>query len=489
MADLINYILAILPFASLIVFSLLVGLKWAALISLLITVPLFFYWGNPLNYFWATVLSSATTTVEIGFLVFGAIFLFSCLKTVGTITRINHSLKNFHAGSDLRFFLLVISLTTFFEGVAGFGTPGILVPPILVALGYNAILSVSSVILMDAIAVAFGALGTPIALGLKSTLGLTAADAAAISFITGVLVALVGIIFLLFMLKLFEKLQNRIEHRVKIFTLYFFFALPFIILTALAPELASVISPIVMIALYYLFMHPRGSLELKSWLPYGMLAGLLIIFKIPLVKDFLSWGIVLPNLFSTPLMISFRPLLSPLFPFLIMSFWVLKGKLNKEAVVVASEKLASAAAVLFPIILITQLLRFSDAVQPSLLSYVVKIFTLIGAPAYIASVPFLGILGAFSSGTNTVSNIMFGGIHIATAQIFSLPQNIILSLQTSGGALGNAISLYNIVAASAVVHIKDYHTILKRNITPTLLAGGTIAVLGTLLTFGFLAYN
>ena len=56
--------------------------------------------------------------------------------------------------------------------------------------------------------------------------------------------------------------------------------------------------------------------------------------------------------------------------------------------------------------------------------------------AWPAAAPFLGMLGAFISGSNTVSNILFGGFQYQLAESLNISHTITLALQAVGGAIG-----------------------------------------------------
>lgn len=53
--------------------------------------------------------------------------------------------------------------------------------------------------------------------------------------------------------------------------------------------------------------------------------------------------------------------------------------------------------------------------------------------------------------SNTVSNITFGSFHFTAAQELGLLTQIIITVQTVGGAIGNIIAIHNVVAALATV--------------------------------------
>jgi lactate permease len=74
---------------------------------------------------------------------------------------------------------------------------------------------------------------------------------------------------------------------------------------------------------------------------------------------------------------------------------------------------------------------------------------------YILISPLIGIFGAFIFGSATLSNLAFAELQARIAQSLNLSSEKILTLQSLGAGLGNAISLYNILAIASLVEIED----------------------------------
>lgn len=90
---------------------------------------------------------------------------------------------------------------------------------------------------------------------------------------------------------------------------------------------------------------------------------------------------------------------------------------------------------------------------------------------------YLGALGSFVSGSNTVSNLTFGGIQDATAVTLGLSRSTILSLQSAGGAMGNMVCIHNIVAVCTILGLHDEEgRILRQTIRPLLLYGAIAGI-------------
>ncbi|MBQ6434856.1 MAG: L-lactate permease, partial [Synergistaceae bacterium] len=86
---------------------------------------------------------------------------------------------------------------------------------------------------------------------------------------------------------------------------------------------------------------------------------------------------------------------------------------------------------------------------------------------YLWVSPLIGIVGAFISGSNTVSNTLFAGLQFETAVLVGLPQVLVIALQNAGGAVGNMICVNNVVSACATTGVSGNEgRIIRINIIP-----------------------
>ncbi len=454
------------------------------MLSLVITVGLFFYWGADLPHFFAALGVSLFATVNILMIVLGATFLYNIMAQTGQITKISHSLDNLHSSKDIRFFLLAFGLTAFFEGVAGFGTPGAIVPLILIAMGFEAVLSVSVVLLLDSLFSMFGAVGTPIITGIKVPLRLPDEDIKMISFMAALLILIGGIVFLLFIFRMIRKQRSPLENKRKMMVLYVFFAIPYATFAWFAPELATVLGALLMLLLSVFYLKGKdGHVDLKPWLPYGVLALILLLPKIiPGLQGLLAWEFTLANLFETGINGELKPLQSPLLPFFLVGIAVaLVQRSNSLHIKASLLKVASVSLVLLPTIIIANLMIHSGVRQASMVGYIAELMSKIGH-SYTLLAPFVGITGTFITGSTTISNLVFASTQYETAGKLGLNEHLILSLQLSGASTGNAICLFNIIAAAAIADLKDYSGVLKNNLLPTLLVGLLLGLIGFIFT-------
>ena len=85
---------------------------------------------------------------------------------------------------------------------------------------------------------------------------------------------------------------------------------------------------------------------------------------------------------------------------------------------------------------------------------------------------FIGGLGSFITGSNTISDLLFGEFQWGVATTLNLPRQIMIAAQGVGGAYGNMVCINNVVAACAVVGLGGREgIILKKTVIPFILYG------------------
>jgi lactate permease len=95
---------------------------------------------------------------------------------------------------------------------------------------------------------------------------------------------------------------------------------------------------------------------------------------------------------------------------------------------------------------------------------------------------YVGGLGAFITGSNTVSDMLFGLFQWDIAEKLHLPRVIILAAQAAGGAMGNMICVHNIVAVCTVTGLLNREgDIIKKTFWPFMLYGVVVAIVAYIL--------
>lgn len=470
-------LLAIMPIAILLVVSLIKGVKSGIYLSLVVTCILFFVWDSTVETFAASLIAAFVDTVSILMIVFGAIFLYHTMDQKGYIADIRSSLGSIHTDRTFRFYFLAIFLTAFFESVAGFGTPGAIVPLLLISMGYSAVTSISAVLLIDGLFAISGAVGTPVSIGFLSALDLGLAEVKSIYFLASLAIALSAVIVFGFVWYFVKKESYSNENY--LIRLYGSIMIPFVGLSYLLQELTGLVASAVMALIAYLFFFKGKKIKLTPWLPYGLLVIILLLPKLsPSLRAFLSLELSFDEILQTKVSASLKPLRSPFLPFLIVSFFasILVRDLSFSVRPVLT-KVLSVFLVLFPSLAITRLMLSSGGEIPSMVEIIATLFVQAGNIYPLLS-PFIGALGTFLTGSTTVSNVIFGPVQYSSAIQLEIAPAYILALQLAGASLGNAICLFNIIAAAAVAGVDNYASILKKNLLPVILASLLAGILG-----------
>ncbi len=156
--------------------ALLVGwripAKWAMPIVYVVAVAVAVgAWKMEWIRVWAASIQGLFLTFDLLFIIFGALLLLKTLEHSGGVQAIRRS---FHAISDDRRVQIVLLgwlFGSFIEGASGFGTPAAVCAPLMVAMGFPAAAAVMVGMMIQSTAVTFGAVGTPILVGVQGGMG------------------------------------------------------------------------------------------------------------------------------------------------------------------------------------------------------------------------------------------------------------------------------------------------------------------------------
>jgi len=471
-------ILSLLPILVLLVVSLLRGVRAAVFSGFGLTLVLFFILGGEANAMGASLISASVQTLNILMIIFGALFLYEVMQDKGFIDRIKETFLQIHSDRHVRMFFLALFLTAFFESVAGFGTPGAIVPLLLIGMGFSPVLSITIVLLFNGFFAVSGAVGVPVRDGLQIPLGLDIAQVGAIYGFAALGVLLASTVVMVYIYRYLGREANEPVSKWG-WVLAGITLVSYAVLAPFTQELTGIIAASVMALFAWLFVFEDRRCDLRPWLPYIVLVVLLLLPKLfaPL-QELLRWEWVSGDLFGTDISTSMKPLQSPLIPFLLAGAFALSlaGSARVQFKPVVSKTFA-VFLILFPSLAITQLMINSGGDGPTMIDSIAGIFVLTGDGFPILS-PFLGAVGAFMTGSTTVSNMIFGPVQLASAGQLGFSETVILGQQLAGASLGNAVCLFNIIAAAAIAGLSEFRTVLAKTLIPTLLAASVVGIFG-----------
>lgn len=154
---------------------LLVGLRWPArqampLVYLVTAAIGLLAWDMSFNRILASTLQGLIITIGLLWIIFGAILLLNTLKHSGGITAIRAGFATISPDRRIQAIIIAWLFGCFIEGASGFGTPAAIAAPLLVAIGFPAMAAVLMGMLVQSTPVSFGAVGTPILVGVTTGL-------------------------------------------------------------------------------------------------------------------------------------------------------------------------------------------------------------------------------------------------------------------------------------------------------------------------------
>ncbi|MEM4239772.1 MAG: L-lactate permease [Candidatus Woesearchaeota archaeon] len=512
---------ALLPI--ILIFLLIVIMKWpasrampvawlaAAIISILV-------WAVPVAGIIASSFKGVLVAIDILFIVFGALLLLKILQKGRAIEVIDYALAGLSQDRRVQAILVAWLFGSFVEGAAGFGTPAALAAPLLASIGFPAIAAVIVSLVANSTAVSFGAAGTPLIMGistilpeqLKHLLPEISATSALLHAIIGTFVPLIMVCILT---RFFGKNRSWKEGiAIAPYAIWagLCFTIPYYLSARLfGPEVPSIIGGIAGLALLAittragLFVpktpwtfagHKEKTLSFKTKLPvwkaffpYILLGILLVITRIRelgIGEALKKVAISIPGAGYT-----FTPLYSPGFMFLIVCAvsWFLYGLSGKEAASSAANAFVPlknpAISLVFAVAAVQLIMNSGNNISglESMPAIIGSSLAVLGRLFVVLS-PALGMLGSFIVGSNTVSNLLFGAFQLETALAVGLSPVLVLALQNVGGAVGNMISVHNIIAASATVglHGEEGH-IIRINLIPAISYALLAGIIGALL--------
>ncbi len=507
-------ILSLLPIIAVAVF--LVGLKWPASkampISFLVAVALaLFVWKVPGVNVAAASVHGLVVAITLLYIIFGSILLLNTLQESGGMRTIRQGFTDITADRRIQVIIIAWLFGSFIEGASGFGTPAAVAVPLMVGLGFPAMAAVVAGMVIQSTPVSFGAVGTPILVGVQSGLSADASITdnflALVSQIGGqvaILHMIAGTLVPLFVVALMTRFFGKnksFSEGIKIwkFALFSAFAMtiPYVIVAnTLGPEFPSMTGGLVGLAIVIFaakkgFLMPKdevwqfeekskwnpdwtGKIEIqldnkgkemsmfKAWLPYVLVGLFLVLTRLnalPLKAWLQSVVLKIEDLFGSGIGTSFDILYSPGTVFILVSVltFFIHG-MSSGAYVNAWKQsgkttLAASVALVFTVPMVQVFINTGGGAA----GYNQMPIELANGAAALAGefwpffATFIGGIGAFIAGSNTVSNMMFALFQYDVGSQIGVDPTWIVALQAVGGAAGNMICVHNVVAASAVV--------------------------------------
>lgn len=441
----------------------------------------------------AAMFGGFTGLLPIGWIVLNIIFLQQLAEQNGTFKILQDSLSGITDDRRLQLLLIAFCFGAFFEGAAGFGTPVAVTAGILIGLGFSPLAASGLSLIANTAPVAFGALGTPV-ITLAKVHGY---DVMEVSAMIGRQLPFFSLLVPFWLIWAFAGRKAMWDIWPAILVTGLSFAIPqFLVSNFIGPELVDIIAALVSMICLVLFLrvwkprqvwtspsmrgndvsaheakpprpvvtHSRADL-VRAWTPWAILTVFVFVWGLPPVKNFLNG------------------LFAPKFPIdglhnLIMKVPPVVPTPHPEAAVYTLNLLSATgtgillAAVVGalvmkykPVEITRSFLRTLWLVRYSLLTIVLMLalgtltrFSGTDTTLGLAFAntgwfyPFFGTLmgwiGVAMTGSDTASNVLFGGMQKVAAEQLGLSPNLMGAANSSGGVMGKMIDAQSIVVAS-----------------------------------------
>jgi lactate permease len=137
---------------------------WAALLGLAAALAIaVFVYGMPVQLALAAAADGAAFgLLPIGWIIFGAIFVYDVTVRSGDFEVLKTTIAGLASDRRIQLLLIGFGFGAFIEGAAGFGTPVAICGAMLIGLGFRPLQAAGLALLGNTAPVAYGALGTPI---------------------------------------------------------------------------------------------------------------------------------------------------------------------------------------------------------------------------------------------------------------------------------------------------------------------------------------
>lgn len=445
--------------------------------------------------------------MPIGWIVVNIIFLYNLTNDAGLFKVMQDSIAGVTEDKRLQLLLIAFCFGAFFEGAAGFGTPVAVTGAMLMGLGFSPLAASGLSLIANTAPVAYGALGSPV-IALAAVTGLDLLD---LSAMIGRQLPFFSVIVPFWLIIAFAGFRGAMQIWPAILVAGVSFAVPqFLVSNFHGPWLVDVVAAIVSILCLTGFLklwqpretwtspkgeapsvatgrpalslssaavgddgsvpaapvtrHPR-SLVLKAWAPWLLLAALVFVWGVPSMKAWLNslwiWSTPVHGLHN--LVVKVAPVATrPAPEAAVYTFNILSAA---GTGILISAVLAGFMIGLSPAKIAKTYWRTLVAVRTSLLTiaamialgYVTK-YSGLDATLGLAFAntgvlfPFfgamLGWLGVALTGSDTASNVLFGGLQKVSAEQLGLSPTLMAAANSSGGVMGKMIDAQSIVVAA-----------------------------------------
>lgn len=500
--DIFHIFLALIPLA--VVLFLMLGRNWPGsqagpagwLAAVLLALTAF---GGDTQLLWVASGRSLLLSLYVLYIIWMALLLYNVVNEAGVIQAIGQELPKLAEAKAVQVLLLAWIFGSFLQGASGFGVPAAVVAPLLIGLGFEPTVAVVAALMGHGWAVSFGSLGA-------SFVTLTASSGLPEETLAGPSAAFLALACLgcgaavLWATNRWQALREQAFLLLALsvvmgFTQWF---LAVVGLWSIGSFGAGLVGLLVMVAWLRTRPHrPDGFRWRKlgeAFFPYAILTAVIVLGEIILADqlDFLTLNYTFPavetsrgwhtaagegrgiSLFGHP------GALLLYVSGLAFAWYSWRGTLSTTTTPYQASTIGRKALKSFraPTISIISLVAMATTMQLAGMTQVIAETLSNTGPLFPFLSPFIAALGAFMTGSNTNSNVLFAQLQRHTAEVLELSVPFILAGQSAGGALGSVFAPAKVIVGCSTVPGVNDSAVLKL----ATLYGCAILLLISLLT-------
>lgn len=478
----------------------LAGLVTAILVAVVVV-------GMPAGLaFRAAGYGAAYGLFPLGWIILNTIFLYRLAVDSGTFATVQRNLESLSGDKRIQLVLVAFSFGAFFEGAAGFGTPVAVTAALLVGLGFSALDAAVYSLIANTAPVAFGALGTP----LVALQGVTGLDLRELSAMVGRQLPFFSLIVPFWLVAAYAGFRRSLEVWPALATAGIAFAVPqYLLATYHGPwlvDIVAAVSSMAALAVLLRFWRPPGDAVAtapaadaialhkpavpppatsggawRAWMPWIILSVLVFAWGVPQVKNILNaisnpqipvGGLHLGVIRTPPVVIDPKPepaefslnWLSASGSAICIAGWISGLLLGFSPRALARTYAVTVKRVSISLLTIAAMLalgfvtRYSgtDAILGLAFAHTGALYPFFGT--------LLGWLGVALTGSDTSSNVLFGGLQVITSGQVGVNATLMAAANSSGGVMGKMIDAQSIVVAGTATQTRGQEGAILRRV-------------------------
>ena len=447
----------------------------------------------------ASILGLVAGFFPIGWIVLNVIFLYRLSVEKGSFELLQRTIGGVSPDRRIQLLLIAFSFGAFFEGASGFGTPVAVTSAMLMGLGFSPLAAAGLSLIANTAPVAYGALGTPI-LGLASVTGI---DPFLLGAMVGRQLPIFSLIVPFWLIWAFAGRKGMWEIWPAILVTGVSFAVPqFLISNFVNPWIVDIGASLCSMAALILFLKvwqpkqpwlspklrtrddsadtmpaakpmdttPVTTAEMwKGLLPWIIVCVVLLVwgsdwFKVPVNKTFV-WAYPVEGLHQliakVPPVVAAPVKEGAVFAFTWLSFtgtgMLIAAILSALAMGFTPWRLLKAYGetiwtVRYSLLTISAMLAIGTLTRYSGIDATLGLAFAHAGFFYPFFGTLLGWLGVALTGSDTASNILFGGLQKITSEQLGISPILMGAANSSGGVMGKMIDAQSIVVASTATN-------------------------------------